>query len=192
MPSRLRRHDEWGHIHFVSVSCFRRLPFFRHESVRDAFVGRVAHVRRKHRIRWLGYVIMPEHVHLLVLPQAVGAESPVSISTLLHDLKAAGGRCCKEALRDVWRRHRTLGTRRLDAWATGTGGRPFWKPRGYDFNIVDESKVIEKLGYMHGNPVQRGLVQRPDEWRWSSYRFYEFGDDSLIAMDWDGAFPIML
>ena len=80
----------------------------------------------------------------------------------------------------------------MDAWATGAGPKPFWKPRAYDFNVVAEEKVLEKLGYMHRNPVTRGLVGRPEQWRWSSYRFYELADDSLIRMDWDGVLPLTL
>ena len=67
----------------------------------------------------------------------------------------------------------------------------FWKPRGYDFNVLDERKVVEKLDYMHNNPIRRRLVDRPGQWRWSSYRWYDPGDDSFIGMAWDGAFPIV-
>ena len=98
----------------------------------------------------------------------------------------------QEALRDIWRQRGSLGTRPLDGWATGNGAKPLWKTRGYDFNVIDEMKVIEKLDYMHRNPIRRGLVERPEQWRWSSYRFYELVDASLISMDWDGAFPIDL
>ena len=192
MPSRLRRHDEHGHIHFITSSCFRRLQFFRHESVKQAFIDAMKLSREKFAIRWLGYVIMPEHVHLLVLPQQPGAAEPTPISAVLNHLKGASGRQGKHELRDIWRHRRSLGTRPLDAWATGDEPKPLWKPRGYDFNVVDEMKVIEKLDYMHANPIRRGLVDRPEQWRWSSHRFYELGDRSLIAMDWDGAFPIEL
>ena len=192
MPSRLRRHDEFGHIHFITFSCYRRLRFFQDDSIRRTFVDAMRLTREKHGIRWLGYVIMPEHVHLLVLPQVPRTDQPVPISIILQHLKGASGRLGKQALREVWRRKRTLGTRALDTWATGVGEKPFWKPRGYDFNVVDERKVIEKLGYVHANPVRRGLVERAEQWRWSSYRYYELGDDSLIGMDWDGSFPIVL
>ena len=192
MPSRLRRHDEFGLIHFLTISCFRRLRFFQHDNVKLTFVRAMEAVRAKHRIRWMGCVVMPEHIHALVLPQAVGADKVTPISVVLHDLKQASAHAGKEALRAVWRAHRSLGTRALDAWATGPDPKPFWKPRGYDVNVVHEEKIIEKLGYMHRNPVTRGLVERPEQWQWSSYRFYELGDDSLIAMDWDGAFPLTL
>ena len=192
MPSRLRRHDEFGHIHFATFSCFRRLQFFRHGVVRDAFVGVMKHVRDRLRIRWIGYVVMPEHVHVLVLPQARGSDRVVPSSTLLHDLKGLSGKDGKAALRSVWQERRSLGTRPLDAWALAAGPKPFWKPRAYDFNVLDESKLLEKLDYIHGNAVRRGLVERPDQWRWSSCCFYELGDDSMIDMEWDGSFPILI
>jgi putative transposase len=192
MPGRLRRHDEFGHIHFLTVSCFRRLQFFRHDSVKLSFIRAMDDVRAKHGVRWLGYVVMPEHVHVLVLPQSLGGDQVTPISVVLHDLKQRAGHGGKEALRAVWRERRSLGTSALDGWATGPGPKPFWKPRGYDFNVVAEEKILEKLDYMHCNPVTRSLVDRPEQWRWSSYRFYELDDDSLIAMDWDGALPLTL
>jgi REP element-mobilizing transposase RayT len=86
MPGRLRRHNESGHVHFVTVSTFRRLQFFRHVPVRDAFVDAMRSVRAKYPIRWLGYVVMPEHVHLLVLPQASADAVPTPISDILQRL----------------------------------------------------------------------------------------------------------
>jgi len=50
--------------------------------------------------------------------------------------------------------------------------KPFWQARFYDFNVWTTKKRVEKLRYMHRNPVKRGLVGSPEEWRWSSYRFY--------------------
>ncbi len=50
--------------------------------------------------------------------------------------------------------------------------RVFWQARFYDFNVWTTKKRVEKLRYMHRNPVKRGLVERPEQWRWSSYRFY--------------------
>jgi len=190
MPSTLRRHDQFGHVHFLTICCYRRLQFFRHDSVKLAFVDAMKRVRVALNIRWLGYVIMPEHVHLLVFPQAIGADAPTPISTVLRHLKGTAGRLGKHALRDVWRARRTLGTRALDGWATGGGSKPFWKPRGYDFNVIDEATVREKLDYLHANPVRRGLVKQSENWPWSSYRFYELGDASPVEMDWDGSSPI--
>lgn len=147
-------------------------------------------VRKRLGIRWIGYVIMPEHVHLLLLPQSASSADPVSISTVLQDLKGLSSRNCKESLRTIWKGNRSLGTKPLDSWAIGIEPKPFWKPRGYDFNVANEEKVLEKLTYIHNNPVRRGLVNSPEDWKWSSCRFYEFDDRSMIEMDWDGGFPI--
>ena len=50
-------------------------------------------------------------------------------------------------------------------------------------NIWSDKKMLEKLDYMHNNPVERGLVSHVGDWPWSSWRFYYLGDDSMIAMD---------
>jgi len=190
MPSRLRRHDEYGHTHFLTISCYRRLRFFRHDTVKRVFIDGMRRTRDELGIRWIGYVIMPEHVHLLVFPTPVSAEEPVLISSVLQTLKQHVGRHGKAALRSVWATTRTLGSPPLDAWALGNGLKPFWKPRGYDFNVTNQNTLHQKLDYMHKNPITRGLVDRAEDWRWSSYRYYEFDDQSVIAMDWDGAWPI--
>ncbi len=191
MPSRLRRIDEYGHTHFVTISCYRRLQFFRHDSVKRVFVDGMRRTRDKLRIRWVGYVIMPEHVHLLVFPTLVDSDRFVSISTVLQELKQDAGRHGKEALRRVWADRHTLGTRPLDVWAHSATRKPFWKTRAYDFNVIEERTLHEKLDYMHKNPITRGLVDRADQWPWSSYRFYELGDESIIEMDWDHSWPIV-
>jgi putative transposase len=58
-----------------------------------------------------------------------------------------------------------------------------WQRRFYDMNIWSKKKRFEKLNYMQRNPVKRGLVSSPDQWPWSSFRFYNLGDESLLKMD---------
>ncbi len=191
MPSRLRRYDEYGHVHFLTISCYRRLQFFRHDAVKRVFVEGMRRTRAKLGIRWVGYVVMPEHVHLLLFPIPAGGDDPVPVSTLLQTLKQYIGRQAKEQLRSIWREKQSLGSPPMDAWALGAGPRPFWKTRAYDFNVTKEYTLNAKLDYMHKNPVTRGLVQRAEQWPWSSYRYYAHDDDSLIGMDWDGSWPMV-
>jgi putative transposase len=84
----------------------------------------------------LGYVVMPEHVHLLLTEPQTKA-----LSSALQALKQSVSRSL--ALR---------------------AAEPFWQTRYYDFNVWSEDKRVEKLRYMHRNPVVRGLVARPEEW----------------------------
>jgi REP element-mobilizing transposase RayT len=60
---------------------------------------------------------------------------------------------------------------------------PFWQARFYDFNVWTSNKRIEKLKHMHRNPVKRGLVSSPEEWRWSSYRFYFLDDAGPVRVN---------
>jgi hypothetical protein len=59
--------------------------------------------------------------------------------------------------------------------------RSFWQKRFYDFNVWSRKKRIEKLEYMHRNPVKRGLVADAKQWSWSSYRFYQYGEESVCT-----------
>jgi putative transposase len=67
--------------------------------------------------------------------------------------------------------------------APDSGTRSFWQSRFYDFNVWSKKKRIEKLNYMHMNPVKRGLVTDPKLWPWSSYRFYQYGEKNACKPD---------
>jgi len=55
--------------------------------------------------------------------------------------------------------------------------------RFYDFNVCSTEKRIEKLRYMHRNPVKRGLAEKPEEWKWSSFRTYACGEEGLVKVN---------
>jgi hypothetical protein len=68
--------------------------------------------------------------------------------------------------------------------ASGSVAEPtFWQRRFYDFNVWSDKKLKEKLRYMHRNPVDRKLVQHPQDWPWSSWSFYAKGEQGLIRID---------
>ena len=62
-------------------------------------------------------------------------------------------------------------------------GQRFWQARYYDFNVWTEAKRIEKLRYIHRNPVKRGLVQDPEDWPWSSFRHYDSGVEGVVEIE---------
>ncbi len=192
MPSRLRRYDEPGHTHFWTISCFRRLTFFCDDGIKQIVVDALCLLQQRFSVCLVGYVVMPDHVHVIVYPHASGTDLPIPISKLLHAFKQHVGYHGKHRLRELWRRDGKLWSEPLNRWAAGAFARhAIWTARGHDFNIEREDTLRAKLDYCHKNAVTRGLVDHPDEWRWSSYRFYEMDDRSLVAMDWDGAWPIV-
>jgi putative transposase len=120
-------------------------------AARDLFEDSLQKVHARYRFDVVGYVVMPEHVHLLV-----SEPERESLAVALQGLKLS-----------VARRART---------------RPFWLPRYYDFNVRTEAKRFEKLNYIHWNPMKRGLVDRPEDWRWSSYRYYQTGEQGRVTI----------
>ena len=103
---------------------------------------------------------MPEHVHLLMSEPEIG--NPSTVMQVLKQ-RTAQALLPKKRRRDPRQRH-LFG----EEWLR----RSFWQARFYDFNVWTTKKRVEKLRYMHRNPAKRGLVQSPEQWRWSSYRFY--------------------
>ena len=73
--------------------------------------------------------------------------------------------------------------RRVLAGAQSDTPLHVWQRRFYDFNVWTERKRIEKLRYMHRNPVKRGLVDKPEDWKWSSFRFYAYGEAGLVQVN---------
>ncbi len=65
---------------------------------------------------------------------------------------------------------------------------PFWLPRYYDFNVHSEEKRVEKLRYINRNPMKRGLVDRPEDWKWSSFVHYSKGLQGVVEIEsfWTG------
>ena len=154
----LQRYYGAHHLHFITWSCYRRQPLLRSARRRDCLVDILEQVRRKYRFVVVGYVVMPEHVHLLMSEPEIGTPSDV-----MRVLKQRSARALlpKRKRRDP--RQRLLFAERLRT--------PFWQARFYDFNVWTAKKRVEKLNYMHQNPVKRRLVAEPGDWRWSSFRF---------------------
>ena len=153
-----------GHdLHFVTFSCYQRQPLLAYPVRRDLLLEILERVRRRYRLVVLGYVVMPEHVHLLVSePQRA------TLSTAIQALKLGFVRSLDG---DGVPRSRNTG----ETWGTPRSQidlHRFWQARFYDFNVWTEKKRIEKLRYIHRNPVTRGLVASPEHWPWSSFRWY--------------------
>ncbi|HME36831.1 MAG TPA: transposase, partial [Candidatus Sulfotelmatobacter sp.] len=160
MPSGLHRTYGAHHLHFITCSCYQRLPFLRTARRRDCFLLILEQTRERYRFVVVGYVVMPEHVHLLVTEPEVGTPS-----TVMQVLK-------QRTARALLPKKKRADAHQQRLFADAILRTPFWQARFYDFNVWTTKKRMEKLRYMHRNPVKRGLVNSPEEWRWSSYRFY--------------------
>ena len=118
----------------------------------------------------MGYVVMPEHVHLL-MSEPKTANPSKALQVLKQNVSRALGRRGASAKNSS------------EVADSITDGLHFWQRRFYDFNVWSSEKVREKLEYMHANPVKRKLVEHPKEWPWSSWSHYENGEKGLITID---------
>ena len=173
MPAGLNRYYGKGHLHFITFSCYRRLPLLKTVRARNGFVKELARIRDEMGFHLIGYVVMPEHVHLLISEPKQGTPSTVLQKPKLR------------VARNLRRRRRSGNAEqlRLPFEATGEPLRAFWQARFYDFNVYTKRKKTEKLNYMHANPVVRGLVEHPKDWPWSSWGFYRGGEAGLARID---------
>lgn len=172
MPEGLRRYYGRGDLHYITFSCYRRLPLLKSARARDVFVQELGKVRDEMEFRLVGYVVMPEHVHLLVSEPRTGTPS-----TMLQKLK-------RRVSWKLRKRNKKAPARQMRLpFADTEEPRSFWQARFYDFNVYSERKRIEKLNYMHENPLKRKLVTHPKDWPWSSWGFYEKQRKVLIGID---------
>ena len=155
MPWGLKRFQKARCLHFLTFSCYGRAPLLATARARDIFEQTFEQTRQWYGFYVSGYVVMPEHVHLLM-----SEPERAKLSVALQMLK-----------QNVARRLRS------------PEGGLLWQPRYYDFNVWSEAKRAEKLRYIHRNPVKRGLAQSPDDWAWSSFRHYLSGVEGVVEIE---------
>ena len=152
MTKGLVRYQQSGCFHFLTFSSYRRLPYLGTGAARSLFERSLETMRVRYGFVVCSYVVMPEHVHLLV-----SEPKEALLSKAIQALKLSVSVQSRQ--------------------------RPFWQARYYDFNVHNEEKRIEKLRYMHRNPVKRGLVAKLEEWPWSSFRHYATGVEGVVEIE---------
>jgi len=156
MPSGRKRFQQADDLHFLTFSCYHREPLLGSPSARRVFELTLERVRVWYGLCVTGYVVMPEHVHLLV-----SEPDRSTLAVALQMLKQVSAHELRQFSRD----------------------RSFWLARYYDFNVWTGRKQTEKLRYIHRNPVVRGLVASPEDWEWSSFRHYLTGAEGVVEIE---------
>jgi putative transposase len=168
MPKGLKRYYGQDHLHFLTCSCYHRQPWLASATRRDLFLQILEETRQRYRFVVSGYVVMPEHIHLLLSEPERGTPSTVmQVVKQRFARRVLGKKKRNRAQAEFW---------------PGQGER-VWQRRFYDFNIWSAHKRIEKLHYMHRNPVTRKLVQEPEQWRWSSFRSYAYREEGAVKIN---------
>jgi putative transposase len=137
------------------------------------FVQALERTRKLYRMQVYGFVVMPEHVHLLVSEPERG-----TVANAMQSLKISSAKRSKSHISQL----------------KGNVGHPFWQRRYYDRNVRGK-EFVEKRKYIHRNPVRRNLVAHPEDWKWSSFRHYLTGEECGVEIEcWRSktySFPIL-
>ncbi|MBX3450898.1 MAG: transposase [Planctomycetaceae bacterium] len=173
---RRRRFDDAAGARSLTFSCYRRYPFLSRDRTRLWFLEALNNARRKYPVDIWAWVIMPEHVHLLVYPREPGR----IIGPFQGFVKE---QVARQAIN--WMKgHSPSWLSRITVVEGKTIRRRFWQPGGgYDRNVVDDKVLLAVIEYLHQNPVRRGLVERSHDWEWSSARWYNGEPNCRLEID---------
>ena len=156
----VRRFDILGQARFLTFSCYRRVGLLSDPLTRDAFVEHLEAQRVRLGFDVIAWVVMPEHVHVVVVPK------DGELGAVMRGVKQGFGK-------RMIRRWRERDEPVIGSLTDSDGIVRFWqRGGGYDRNVRDLDELREKVNYIHQNPVKRGLVERGEDWVWSSARDY--------------------
>ncbi|MEN6450551.1 MAG: transposase [Thermoguttaceae bacterium] len=151
------RFDEPGNVHELTFSCYRGYQFLGRDRTRLWLLEELESARRRRLFELWAYVLMPEHVHLLIRL----CDPASDVGHVFGDIKEAVARRAITYLE-------TNSPHWLSRITVREGQRirrRFWQPGGgYDRNVVELSTVHQMVEYLHANPVRRGLATSPNEW----------------------------
>ena len=172
-----RRHNDPGHAHYLTFSCYKGRAFLSKDRTRHWLIQSILSARIRWKFDLWAFVIMPEHCHLLVFPR----EQQYSISRITTAIKLP---VVRRAIAYLKREAPQRLIHMKDEQPSGNVSYRFWqRGGGYDRNLTEPRAIHEAIEYIHGNPVRRGLVERAEDWPWSSAVWFAGKKDVPLAPD---------
>lgn len=170
MPPARTRHrrsfNEPGHAHELTFHCFHGHAFLARERTCRWLAESLERARRDLEFDLWAYVFMPNHVHAIIFPR----RADYAIASILKAIKEPVGRAAIRYLRTqspVW-------LQRIEVRSGARVEHRFWQAGGgYDRNVTESLTLRHMIDYVHGNPVRKGLVDHPSDWKWSSAGWFE-------------------
>lgn len=187
---------------FVTTTVVRFLHIFSSPPVCDILISNIKYYRTQFHFSVLGYVIMPSHFHWIVnVDPKYG-----TISDIMRDIKKHSAKEIIRYLSDdgilqkVFEQEAGGNIRATNLSGSnitsGTGIKTYkklWIDRFDDKVIHDENMLLSTIRYIHNNPVVAGLVQKPEDYIYSSIHNYLSNDHSILDVDteWTGIEPVV-
>ena len=172
--SQLKHYDNLGTARFITFSCAHRWKLLTNPVTISIVLDEINAARRKFDLAVFAYVIMPNHVHLVIYPR-----SPVEMGKVIGEIKSLSAK----RIFASWREQDNSMLTRLRSPRKDKSKRAFWLAKCFDHNCRTIETIKEKLVYCHNNPVKAGLVANAGEWKWSSYKWYHGDRSGQLAID---------
>ena len=162
-------------FHYLTFVAFRRIPIFRSENICQIFADSLQTVKEKYPFKIIGYVIMPDHVHLIVNP--VGCD----IEVIGKELK---GISANRTINWLKENEYFSSLEKLKLKKTEKRNHSFcvWQKKVKSVDLWSHKFILQKLNYVHLNPVRANLCDHPAKWKWSSYNAYLLKTDTEIPI----------
>jgi REP element-mobilizing transposase RayT len=166
-----------GHIYYITSVIYNRLPIFTRPSFIIPLLDSLNFYRYQQEFKLLGYVVMPDHIHLIIWPHGTS-----TVSDIMRDYKTFTS---KRIIRQARVENITEWITAFEqaGQETNRSNNKVWQDSYWDENVYTERFLRQKLNYIHRNPFRSDLVKRPADYPYSSYRNYEFGEEWLIEID---------
>jgi REP element-mobilizing transposase RayT len=155
-----------GHIYYITTTVYARLPIFTRPTFVIPLLDSLNFYRYQHEFKLLGYVIMPDHLHLLIWPTGTS-----KLDDIMRDYKTF---TAKRIIRQAEVEHNSdwVTSFQQAGQETGRSENKVWQDSYWDTNVYTEKFLRQKLNYIHRNPVRAGFVKAPEDYPYSSYRNY--------------------
>ena len=174
MPKRYRIE---GSIFYITSNIYDRIRIFTRPSFTIPIIDSLNYYRYQYHCKLIGYVVMPDHIHLLIWPTAEKV-----ITDFMRDFKRfTSGRITRQAKVEG----KTEWIKRFEEVGTETQRAEYkvWQDSFWEQSIYTEAFLRQKLNYLHLNPVRAGLCASADDYLYSSYRNYYQDDQRIIEID---------
>jgi len=178
LKMKLFKSDQANTFHYVTAVTFKRGPVFSNDYACELLVESLSETRKHCESKLIGYVIMPDHIHLILNPLAK------SISAVIRRLKSSSARQVLDWLR---RDGHQLSLKKLalDAPQSRSHTHALWQKGFSAIDLWSPRFILQKLSYIHLNPIRAGLCKYPAEWKWSSYSAYSPHEPGEVPIEVD-------
>jgi REP-associated tyrosine transposase len=175
---KLFKSNEANTFHYVTTVTFKRVPVFRSNHACQLFIEALAESRRHCDFKLIGYVVMPDHAHLILNPRTM------TISEVIRRLKSSSARAILDWLRE--NKHvASIRKLTLDKPQSANHSHALWQKGFSSVDLWSPRFILQKLSYVHLNPVRAQLCDHPAKWKWSSYSAYSKHEGATVPIEID-------